>query len=1265
MSEMSWSDAKLELFRFESNCAVRAGAGSGKTAALVELNLRLLSSGGIGIGDVLAMTFTDLAAGEMKERLCGMVDGRIRELAALCERGEAPESELWRWRDMRREFAGADISTINSFCLKILKENPMESRVDSFSVIDEIRSSDILDGCCSKTLMNFAEDRRFGRLFDDFGFEGLKGAVIRVLSSIRNCSSLERIKARTMETIERLRGDCYTGMLSKISLCISEIGAFCESLPEKMRRGAAASSYFRFAEPLGRFVHDVSFGKFGTSVPGPGPVLDNLVESLESIRAFCVETRNTFKDEAKDAFNALKGRVDGDPGLVGGKVRGRVFMLLDFFSKDENRGVLEAFFELAAAVEGMYADEKRRMRSVDFSDQIMLARSLLIRRRDVRRKYKERFRFVAVDEFQDVNRIQNDVVLLLCEKNGSEGEFGENDDFLELLSSGRLELEPRKLFIVGDLKQAIYSFRGGDVDVFPGMIGLMDGGANGRTITFDENFRSVRDVIDPLNDFFAFAMNVIEGRRQFTPSRGGVAGDDLRAVRGRSGRDSSIELVFPPLDGVEPGLVVSWLVAELPKITVVDRDSGSVRPARFGDAAILFKRATKVKSYVAELKRAGIPYVLENGKDFYGAEEVSDIMSVFRFLCGVDPEFYLACALRSPFCGISKASLRSVLRLVERNSASGATVAERFVSLSDSDFSGSGIPDDDSAALSRFRDVSAGILRIAAVLEPSALLKMIAGEFAYFLALRRMPLGASRIANVRKLFEIASKYESGTSSSNFDFIRYVESQTAANKEREASVQDSGAVRIMTVHKSKGMEFPVVLLCDVSGRNHVEQSGFYFCRDKGVGFKLKGGPDENFAFRTNALVEEVRNGEIVRENAESLRLLYVAATRAKDYLAVFLPFGAAKALCDDKREPVVAPMNWGSVFAAYLRGRGGRPGFLDSLTGEGADGRYASSFESEVLDGIGFKASTPAALSGNMPSSRAEEAVPADFTPVDLPSLRREIAAAVSPPAGSYDYLYLTPSKLLTWNLCRRRYLYELFKESGEGAFRGTQPLKGPFDDEALAKGSLAHYVLQDVNFNVPPDGYSDSLRRQAEGILKSVPEPGLPDALVDEVGAAVSRLFDFPPELREFFRPDSLFLPEHKIYFEVGESPSVYVDGVIDLLVRNSEGRIAVIDYKYGHNAPGKAAMYERQLYSYILGVSKSKGVRLEDLSAFIVFLRDRVSVYRLEVTGSRLERFEEELKRTAVEILSCPPTEDNYQRNPDVCRYMSCPYCRRCGVVK
>ena len=197
---MDWSPEKRELFKFEDNYCVKAGAGSGKTAALVNLNSCFIdgtsSLGTVEIDEILAITFTELAAGEMRERLCRIIDEHIKNTSS------ENIDEYWKWQTTRRMFAGAHISTFNSFCLRVLKENPIEAGLDvNFETVDEIGASELLEKSCDSVILSLARNKEFEQVFSNWPHDKLKGHIFSRYEAIEDTTGIASLSEKLKKAL--------------------------------------------------------------------------------------------------------------------------------------------------------------------------------------------------------------------------------------------------------------------------------------------------------------------------------------------------------------------------------------------------------------------------------------------------------------------------------------------------------------------------------------------------------------------------------------------------------------------------------------------------------------------------------------------------------------------------------------------------------------------------------------------------------------------------------------------------------------------------------------------------------------------------------------------------------------------------------------------------------------------------------------------------------------------------------------------------------
>ena len=1286
---MDWSPEKKELFKFEDNYCVKAGAGSGKTAALVNLNSCFIdgtsSLGSVEIDEILAITFTELAAGEMRERLCRIIDEHIKNTSS------ENIDEYWKWQTTRRMFAGAHISTFNSFCLRVLKENPIEAGLDvNFETVDEIGASELLEKSCDSVILSLAKDKEFEKIFSNLPHDKLKGHIFSRYEAIEDTTGIASLRDKLKKALETVSNDFFEYVNILIS-AIYFISSYCSSKAQTRAKAKYIDTWRFYENGLNKFILNASDSKFEDIFD-----LENKDKSLQAleefnslltpVQNFRKDFRNTTKDEdVKEEVNNMRKSLEA------------VISVFEFLNSYELTEKLIKIFEL---IKQDYIDRKKSLNCVDFQDQMTLVRDLLQKNSKIRRHYIEKFKAVVVDEFQDVNKLQKDIVYLLC---SDEGKYPKNDIQLD-----KIKLQNKKLFVVGDLKQSIYGFRGANVSVFSNLIDEMETEKTGKKLTFRENFRTVGNIINPLNNFFENIMDSkkFEGVENKYTTEFDKKDDSLIPVRENFSDSPSIEFVtsLKIVDTTvdyrdnEAETIALWLLNRLQDISVEDRyEKGKIRKAQFSDVALLFKRTTHLSVYLNALKKYAIPYALENGKGFYKTCEIMDLISMFSLLCGINTDFYLASVLRSPFCGLTDEVLarlfaflnpsEDIFKLFGNNENIGEaeqidfniiqnSIFEKFISTDFFDIE-LNISEKDLKKIEDFKNTLKRLLLISRTLSPSALLRKICSEFNYFYILKGIYLGTAKIANVEYLISIAENYENNISSSVVDFIEFLNKQQIRNTEREASAFSENAVRIMSVHKSKGIEFPIVIVCDVWTSKKVDVSPIVSSPELGICLKNRKTTSKK---QTNYLVEKINLENNKREDAESLRLLYVALTRARDYLTIFMPNHYITK--DSERELTVTykPQDWYSLFLLFIGADywkdimqtiqekkvpkvGMFPdleflknGFISKIYSFGEFGekfniRVSAPFFEDLEELDSRFSSVYPKLTCNLEEFEKQGR--------ELKKLREDIVKTLKPVGQYGNILYLTPTKILAWFLCKRKFLYEKFKDSGEGLF-GKIELTGNFLNKAVEIGSVVHYLLQNIDFSsCDSNVYEDELKDFKSEDSNFVT---LEQDTKDFAEKAVANFLNIPQELKEFYKLDSEFYPEHKIYYTIGDDPVLYVDGTIDMMIRTSDGKICVIDYKTGTFEENKAKFYENQILTYMLGLSKI--FDCETICGFIVFLnKERVYVHRVNFEKERVDDFEAILKENGHNILNMPLVENLWEKtdNRDNCTKFECPYKNRC----
>ena len=836
------------------NVALEASAGTGKTRILVNRYVNLLKAG-VDPAEILALTFTRKAAAEMRERIVAT----LRDAAA---RGEFPRE---RWRQLRDRTADVTISTIDAFCLSLLREFPLEAGLDpGFSMADETEVprlvSESLDRALRTCRSLATDDEHVALVFAQLGDRRARAGLAALLD--------RRIAAPTV-----------------LSRFLS-VGPRDLTLALAARRGAAALT-----------------GVFAAMRGG----LDRFIETGPLEPPFLVLRRQLIALEAR-----LQTEEDFDPALVHAafsRVREhfltqdglpRTKMLLykreDFASATDWQVHRDLVFAHASAIVDAYAAYRRdlnvlvsrgvwRMFKVaeaeyrrtldahavlDFPDLLLHARDLLGQMEEFaqsRYRLESRYHHVLVDEFQDTSRAQWDLIALLTQS------WGEGAG---LADSGALH---PTVFIVGDRKQSIYAFRDADVamlrEAARHLEGLRPDGDVRRSIS--RSFRSV----PPLLAFFNDLCHDIE-KAPGRPDAFRYEEEDRFPIdeEVRLKPDTTSEEAIALLTGDTPEACAETTAAEIARLIdeqalVRDRTTGVRRPIRPGDIAILFRTRESHREFEEALERRGLPSYVYKGLGFFDADEIKDVLSLLWYLADPLSNLRAAAWLRSRFVHISDEGLRRMAPAL----AEALSWTEPPAVLSQLDA-------DDAEALTAARASSRRWRALVDRVPPAELLDCVLEESAYLVEIRGPRFLQAR-ENLKKIRAIIRRIQN-RGYATLDRIAAHLDRLAVGDDANAAIDASDAVSLMTVHAAKGLEFPVVFVVNLSRGTANRRPPI---RISTAGTDTASGPGEP-SVAVGDFQSSGDEDQASKEREETKRLLYVAVTRARDrlYLGTVLKEG---------------------------------------------------------------------------------------------------------------------------------------------------------------------------------------------------------------------------------------------------------------------------------------------------------------------------------------------------------------------------------------
>jgi ATP-dependent helicase/nuclease subunit A len=791
-----------------------------------------------------------------------------------------------------------------------------------------------------------------------------------------------------------------------------------------------------------------------------------------------------------------------------------------------------------------YARRKHARGVLDFDDLELLARDMLKARVEVRETWATRFELLMVDEFQDTNPRQ-----------------------LEILGA----LDRDNLFTVGDELQSIYSFRHADVKLFRERRSRLE--EQGASLALTANFRSRPAILTAVDRLFATRMG-----RRFTP---------LRTMRVSQERESSpiVELLLCdkrgwetlPADDELEGLpdATPWRQAEARLLAARVAELVADGGARAGEVVVLLRALSDLPVYEVALRRLGLRTLAGVG-GFWSHQQVGDLLGWLRALANPLDELSLYSTLASPLVGVSSDGLALLARVAGEG---GGGVWEAIDGSANQ--LQTVLPAEDAARVSAFRELFAGE-RSAAPLRPlPELLRRVVAATGYEGHVLALNWGERRLANIHKLIRLARGFEAQEGRDLRGFLDYVAHVEGALGGREPDAPVSGgeldAVRLMSIHAAKGLEFPVVCVADLGRDPNLRQPDLLVDGDTGrIGLRLLGltSPEPLPALDYGELREERR----MAQEEEEDRVLYVACTRAENRLLLSgaVPFERWPAI-----KPGVAPIAWIAPAlvpdAPSLAASVERPGALTVDLGDGLRVRCS------------FSAPTPG---GQAPLFDPGE-VAADSLP---PGVEAPVAHAVSPGVSGFGSGTLVPgrpsapppvaaregglareipptapledpdatmsySSLSELERCGYRYYLErILRLPERRALRGAR--EEDMGLEARVRGAIVHVLLESVDFTRPLPPSEEDVARVATRLGAAVG-----GGEREEIAALVASALEAEPA--RALRAGRNARREHPFAFSLGASEPL-ITGYLDLIVERPGGATLIVDYKSDRLSPGE-----------------------------------------------------------------------------------------------
>ena len=1212
---VKWTEEQQKVISLKDrNILVSAAAGSGKTAVLVERIIRKLTDEDApsDVDRLLIVTFTEAAAAEMKERIGAAIEKKLAERPG--------DAHLERQATL---IHSASITTIHSFCLSVIRENFHVIGIDpGFRIGEEgelkLLKQDVLDELLEE---RYAQaDPGFLEFVEKFGTgkndKKIEGIILKLYEFSRSYPQPDRwlgscVKAydlggkpeesgpamRAKERVKRRAED--------ICRLLDRAKKVCEEPDGPYMYGDMIESDL---EAVGRLAAEEDFRR-----------MHEAASELTKWRRLSPKKDETVSQEKKEQVQKLRKQAKE---LVKKLQETYFYAPCEEWAADmeASRGTMETLADLVRDFAALFREKKQSRNMIDFNDMEQFALQILTVEREgelvpspVAAEYQERFDEVMIDEYQDSNLVQE--TILTSVSKASRGSYD--------------------IFMVGDVKQSIYRFRLSRPELFMekyNTYSLTD--SERQRIDLHKNFRSRREVLDSVNYVFRRLM-----RREF----GGIEYDDNAALypgadfpslpegTGPAFHDRTELLLLDKEDTgeederrAEARMIAQRIRELIAGGVVVDKESGQYRKVQYRDIVILTRSIRGwAEVFSAVLAEEGIPAYSVSREGYFETYEVSVLLDYLKILDNLRQDLPLAAVLTSPFCGLSAADLAEI-RLAFPNvpfyeAAAGYAAGE----------CGDGKPELVNKLAGFFRQAESFRERVPYTAIHDLLAEII-DETGYGTYIAAMPGGGQRTANVEMLAEKAAAFEGTSYKGLFNFVRYIEQLRKYDVDYgEAGILDeqSDTVRIMSIHKSKGLEFPIVFTAGMGKRFNTQDTrgSIILHPELGVGMDVI---DLERRTKTPSFLKKLIQDEAAMENlAEELRVLYVAMTRAKEKLILTGTVEIPEKLRRDAEDSEAAQDNRRA--GASSGGNGAEEIALYQLEG-------ASSYLDWILPAVLPEAGRDSCpidirvVSGeDLAYAGAVEAQAEEMT-LDVlqnwdgsgsysPELKKALEAQMD-----YRYPYAAEGVMkLKFTVSELKKRASLSEEAGEEMYEEPEavPMIPQFlkEEEILTgapRGSAYHKLLELLDFTV---GYGEVTLRAAVGRFrengKLSPEMAdciRPEDILAFLHCESGRRMSAAAAGGKLYReqPFVLGVDASEIYPADQPGETILVQGIIDVFFEETDG-LVVLDYKTDRVKSGQELKdkYRAQLDYYARALEQLLEKPVKEKIIYSFTLREEIKV--------------------------------------------------------
>lgn len=1232
----NYTSEQLSALDVDNHVSVQANAGSGKTKILVDRYFNLLVEKNIKPQNILAITFTKKAASEMKSRIILQIEENLNN--AIKKEDSKKAAKL---RVIRENLIKAKISTIHSFCSGIMRDYPIEAGVQpNFTELDEIELLRLEDDAIDQIISDYVDldNKPDYFLLDQFEINQLVENLKFMLGKPDILLNLEDV-LYDENYIANIRDKFLLNLVSIFTQFSEDLFLVANMLDNKKDISDGAKNKTKIFIEI---IQNVS-RKIENEIIWLNEFYDILIQLNQQniITNNGTLHGNSFRNTKKFNYDEIKEILTKySDDFANFKT------LLEIFVNDKSEihyEYIKEFFQLSLKTYNKFNDLKDLINGISYDDMIIRAKKALDND-NVKEQISKKYEYIMVDEFQDTNQIQYDLIKNFVSEFNNEN------------------LTKNNLYIVGDAKQSIYRFRNADVQVFLKAISdiIELNKKNGKSdntgkVDMTYTFRLFPVIADYINKVCAPAFEFNESI--FSSEDYKITYEDLqfgktddifpkmiaelsdRTLTDKFGKidylfsikeysDANIEEDDEDDDvnnlkgfELESKEIVNYIstIVNNPEHRIYDDELSDFRKIKYSDIAILARKKSGFGALQTEFIKNEIPFVINSGSGFYNTQEIMDFTAFIKFLNDNSDDVSLAAILKGDFFKLNDTELFKIAHFSRKSS-----YWEKFKDYSASD-------EATDLAKRAFR-ILTNLIPAARRIPVSGLIDLITEETGWYGIVRETHGVEQKTANVKKLKDYSISFENKGFKGLYDFAGQLSQLTESSNEGEAVYHHGkNAVNVMTIHASKGLEFPVVILYMTNSKSSGNTSTINADKDHGIAFKYN---DLETGEKEDTIISKYINEKVNEaENEEEKRILYVALTRAKYRLCLSIllvmkkdgstqtPKGLFKLISSAFNDLLDLDKETSKLYTDQLN---------MNITGLNKNINF-NGYSYEVS---AFNHSGKFVKQDNM---SVEEKIDNRIYLMD--DIQR-----------SHSKEIFSPTKLQTWlneinnkdNSFTRKYLLGLREEKSDY----TEVINIENEVFGASKGTVIHAVMEDMHEWVDENFQLDHKKLQ-ESIKYHVEQNDFknPEVVTNNVYSNISSVMysDFIQS-----RLDKILKSrfEYELNLSVGED---FITGLIDLLYIDENGKYEIWDWKSnytGSNDEEKTDKYidlrkkyslQMKIYCYFISLLKPEEERY---TARLLLTMDALNnsdnenwIIKYEWSKKEMEDFIEELKKLISEI--------------------------------